>query len=84
MGLCTSGRCPCPPNFHGDPFSEGGSTPRDASLALSSGCNNRTEFDSSVFYVKLGNGMDYFANALMAPAKRDTSLLACQDLCSRN
>jgi hypothetical protein len=51
---------------------------------LSSGCNNRTEFDSSVFYVKLGNGMDYFANALMAPAKRDTSLLACQDLCSRN
>ncbi|KAL9354545.1 hypothetical protein Peur_052515 [Populus x canadensis] len=37
MGLCTSGRCPCPPNFHGDPFLKGGSTPRDASLALRSG-----------------------------------------------
>ncbi|KAG6777732.1 hypothetical protein POTOM_017561 [Populus tomentosa] len=84
MRLCNTGRCPCPPNFHGDPFSKGGSTPRDASLALSSGCKSRTEFDSSVFYVKLGNGMDFFANALMAPAKRDTSLLACQDLRLRN
>jgi hypothetical protein len=63
---------------------KGGSTPRDASLALRSGCKNRTEFDSSVFRVKLGNGMDYFASAFMAPAKRDTILLACQDLCSRN
>ncbi|KAB5511816.1 hypothetical protein DKX38_028844 [Salix brachista] len=37
MGLCTSGRCSCPPNFHGDPLSKSGCTPTDASLALPSG-----------------------------------------------
>ncbi|CAK7343052.1 unnamed protein product [Dovyalis caffra] len=84
MGLCTSGRCLCPPNFHGDPFSKGGCTPTDASLALPSGCNNRTKLNSSVLYVKLDFRMDYFANGFMAPAKQDLSLLACQDLCTRN
>ncbi|KAG5223899.1 G-type lectin S-receptor serine/threonine-protein kinase [Salix suchowensis] len=84
MGLCTSGRCSCPPNFHGDPLSKSGCTPTDASLALPSGCIDRKESNSSVFYVNLGSELDYFANEFMAPAKRDISLLACQDLCTRN
>ncbi|KAF9660891.1 hypothetical protein SADUNF_Sadunf19G0010800 [Salix dunnii] len=84
MGLCTSGRCSCPPNFHGDPLSKSGCTPTDASLALPSGCIDRKELNSSVFYVNLGSELDYFANEFMAPAKRDISLLACQDLCTRN
>ncbi|KAJ6296892.1 hypothetical protein OIU78_022588 [Salix suchowensis] len=84
MGLCTSGRCSCPPNFHGDPLSKSGCTPTDASLALPSGCIDRKESNSSVFYVNLGSESDYFANEFMAPAKRDISLLACQDLCTRN
>ncbi|KAJ6422858.1 hypothetical protein OIU84_027770 [Salix udensis] len=84
MGLCTSGRCSCPPNFHGDPLSKSGCTPTDASLALPSGCIDRKESNSSVFYVNLGSELDYFANGFMDPAKRDISLLACQDLCTRN
>ncbi|KAH8479840.1 hypothetical protein H0E87_030155 [Populus deltoides] len=84
MGLCTSGRCSCPPNFHGDPLSKSGCTPTDASLALPSGCSNGKELNSSVFYVNLGSELDYFANGFMAPAKRDINLLACQDLCTRN
>ncbi|KAJ6744481.1 S-LOCUS RECEPTOR KINASE (SRK) [Salix purpurea] len=84
MGLCTSGRCSCPPNFHGDPLSKSGCTPTDASLALPSGCIDRKESNFSVFYVNLGSESDYFANEFMAPAKRDISLLACQDLCTRN
>ncbi|KAJ6761453.1 S-LOCUS RECEPTOR KINASE (SRK) [Salix koriyanagi] len=84
IGLCTSGRCSCPPNFHGDPLSKSGCTPTDASLALPSGCIDRKESNSSVFYVNLGSESDYFANEFMAPAKRDISLLACQDLCTRN
>ncbi|KAJ6697518.1 hypothetical protein OIU85_003846 [Salix viminalis] len=84
MGLCTSGRCSCLPNFHGDPLSKSGCTPTDASLALPSGCIDRKESNSSVFYVNLGSELDYFANEFMDPAKRDISLLACQDLCTRN
>ncbi|KAJ6761447.1 S-LOCUS RECEPTOR KINASE (SRK) [Salix koriyanagi] len=84
MGLCTSGRCSCPPNFHGDPLSKSGCTPTDASLALPSGCIDRKESNSSVFYVNLGSELDYFANGFMDPAIRDISLLACQDLCTRN
>ncbi|KAH8479835.1 hypothetical protein H0E87_030151 [Populus deltoides] len=84
MGLCSSGRCSCPPNFHGDPLSKSGCTPTDASLALPSGCSNGKELNSSVFYVNLGSELDYFANGFMAPAKRDINLLACQDLCTRN
>lgn len=34
MGLCSSGRCSCPPNFHGDPLSKSGCTPTDDSLAF--------------------------------------------------
>ncbi|KAJ6292142.1 hypothetical protein OIU76_024119 [Salix suchowensis] len=47
-------------------------------------CIDRKESNSSVFYVNLGSELDYFANEFMAPAKRDISLLACQDLCTRN
>ncbi|KAJ6744480.1 S-LOCUS RECEPTOR KINASE (SRK) [Salix purpurea] len=61
-----------------------GCTPTDASLALPSGCIDRKESNSSVFYVNLGSELDYFANGFMDPAKRDISLLACQDLCTRN
>lgn len=87
IGLCTGGTCTCPPGFHTQ-MSGTDCTPMDTSLSLPSACNETrnigSQFNSSVSYLGLGYGMDYFANNFIEPVRRGINLSVCQDLCSQN
>ncbi|KAJ0097450.1 hypothetical protein Patl1_28130 [Pistacia atlantica] len=82
IGLCSSSSCSCPSGFH--PNTNGDCVPVNASLSLPSACTNRGELNSSVTYLELGNGMDYFTNDFVQPVKHDIVSSECQDLCSGN
>ncbi|KAF3444213.1 hypothetical protein FNV43_RR13903 [Rhamnella rubrinervis] len=91
LGLCTrramSGTCLCPRGFRNGGHLNGECIPADKSVSLPSDCNSSvglTELNSSVSYLKLDDGMDYFANALTEPVKRGVSLSVCKGLCSEN
>uniref|UniRef100_A0A2N9I7X6 Receptor-like serine/threonine-protein kinase n=1 Tax=Fagus sylvatica TaxID=28930 RepID=A0A2N9I7X6_FAGSY len=86
IGLCTPrplGRiCSCPPGFHSQ-IGGGNCVPENTSLSLPSACNG-SQLNSSISYLKLGPGMDYFSNNFREPVKRGVKLSFCQDLCSQN
>ncbi|PON79386.1 S-receptor-like serine/threonine-protein kinase [Parasponia andersonii] len=91
LGLCTkkssvtNGLCTCP-----DGFALGNKNnsclPANNTFSLSNGCNDHKELESagSYYYLKLGNGVKYFANDFTEPTNRGVDLWACQDLCSKN
>ncbi|XP_031272310.1 G-type lectin S-receptor-like serine/threonine-protein kinase At5g35370 [Pistacia vera] len=82
IGLCSSSSCSCPSGFH--PNTNGDCVPVNASLSLPSACTNRGELNSSISYLELGNGMDYFTNDFVQPVKHGIVSSECQDLCSGN
>lgn len=88
LGVCNNGSCSsCAPGFQTDPMADGSCVPVNGKLSLpgkSSSCNISTESISTISYLKLGNGMDYFANDFTDPAAFNVNLSTCQDLCSRN
>ncbi|KAH9664736.1 G-type lectin S-receptor-like serine/threonine-protein kinase [Citrus sinensis] len=84
IGLCSGGSCSCPSGFHAE--LNGDCVPINSSLSLPNGCSatNASGLNSSITYLKLGNGVDYFANDFIQPVKRGVGLSDCQDLCSWN
>ncbi|KAH7861834.1 hypothetical protein Vadar_031449 [Vaccinium darrowii] len=97
LGLCTDGAasgnplCSCPLNFHYSSPSQNPTVcvPSDGSYSLSNSCNssnnnNSTGNSSSVTYLSLGYGIDYFANDFTSPVKYGINLSVCEDLCSQN
>ncbi|POO00162.1 Serine/threonine protein kinase [Trema orientale] len=90
LGLCTkkssvtNGLCTCP-----DGFALGNRNnsclPANNSFSLSNGCNDHKELESAgpYNYLKLGNGVKYFANDFTEPTNRGVDLWVCQDLCSK-
>lgn len=90
LELCSAGTCSCPPSFKGDSQSKNGCVPADSSISLASPCGNVSksntggESNSSFSYLRLINGVDYFANNFMEPATHGVDLQFCKDLCSRN
>ncbi|XP_009800813.2 G-type lectin S-receptor-like serine/threonine-protein kinase At5g35370 [Nicotiana sylvestris] len=89
LGVCDGGRCSCAPGFRVSSEVNGSCAPIDRNLVMPDSCNaslnvNVTELGNSVSYLKLENGMDYFANDFTEAVMRDVSLSVCQDLCSKN
>ncbi|XP_048332186.2 G-type lectin S-receptor-like serine/threonine-protein kinase At5g35370 [Ziziphus jujuba] len=93
LGLCTDDAssnpvCSCPSNFHGGLQNMSGCLPSDSSFSLPIACNSTKNGlqsnSSSVAYLRLGYGMDYFANIFSEPVKFGVNLTVCQDLCSGN
>lgn len=93
LGLCTAGSgstnplCSCPPSFHGIAQNSSGCEPSDRSYSLPVACNLTNQDvqpnSSSVSYLKLGYGMDYFSNVFSQPIF-GVDLSNCQDLCTGN
>lgn len=93
LGLCTSGSgsanplCSCPSSFHGISQNTSGCAPSDGSYSLSVGCNSTNKDiqpnSSSISYLRLGHGMDYFSNIFSQPIF-GVDLSICQDLCTSN
>ncbi|CAH9109890.1 unnamed protein product, partial [Cuscuta europaea] len=88
LGVCNSGMCSCLPGFHSYSTSDGGCVPLNGKLPLpgnSSSCKSSTgSIISTISYLKLGSGMDYFTNEFIHPLELDTNLSTCEDICSRN
>lgn len=90
LGLCRTATvvCSCPSGFRGSQGPKDGCVPIDNSLSLPAACDssgNGLELNSTlVSYMKLEDGMDYFANDLEDPVKRGVNVSVCQELCSRN
>ncbi|KAH7844877.1 hypothetical protein Vadar_032582 [Vaccinium darrowii] len=96
LGLCTyyaspnNVICSCPSNFQLNTQSQNstGCVPSDGSYSLSNSCNSTNNStignSSSVSYLSLGYGVDYFATGFTRPAKHGVNLTACQDLCSQD
>ncbi|KAI9106591.1 hypothetical protein K1719_022119 [Acacia pycnantha] len=84
LGLCTHGAassslsCSCPPNFHAGSSDVPGCVPSSGSYSSASACN------SSVSYLELGGGIQYFGNTYSNTVTYVVNLTNCQDLCSRN
>lgn len=94
VGLCTrdssssTPTCSCPPNFHAGSRNSSDCVPSYGSYSLPLPCNS-SDYDSqsnssSVSYLKLGSGMEYFGNIYSDPVLHEVNLTVCQDLCSRN
>lgn len=93
IGLCTDDSqsgdplCSCPSNFHaGSPYTSD-CMPSDASYSLMVSCNstnNSSQLNSSslISYLRLGYGIDYFANDFTTPVRYGVNLSVCQNLCS--
>ncbi|KAF3445409.1 hypothetical protein FNV43_RR10585 [Rhamnella rubrinervis] len=90
LGLCQTTRavCSCPSEFYRSYGSNAGCVPADNSLSLPAACDsngNGLELNSTlVSYMKLDDGMSYFANDLVDPVKHGVNVSICQDICSRN
>ncbi|XP_044469560.1 G-type lectin S-receptor-like serine/threonine-protein kinase At5g35370 isoform X2 [Mangifera indica] len=83
LGLCSSSSCSCPSDFH--PNINGDCVPVNSSISLPSPCTNGSELNSSsITYLRLDNGLDYFYNDFVQPVKHGIDLSECQDLCSGN
>lgn len=87
LGFCDT-VCSCPAGFHGGGGQNGSCVPIDNSLSFPPACNssgNGLKLDlTSIFYVKLEDGVGYFANDLVEPVMHGVNVSLCQDLCSRN
>ena len=92
LGLCTddtasnSPVCSCPSGFHTDPKNVTNCVPSDSSYSLPSACNLTNGVSQSnlttVSYLMLGYGMEYFASSFWDPVKYGVNLSVCQNLCS--
>ncbi|KAL3504123.1 hypothetical protein ACH5RR_033964 [Cinchona calisaya] len=92
LGLCSNGarayppQCTCPSNFHVSLQNTTYCVPIDNSYSLPLSCNSTNSSInlnfSTVSYVRLGYGVDYFSNDFNMPAKYGVNLSVCQDLCS--
>ncbi|XP_065629904.1 G-type lectin S-receptor-like serine/threonine-protein kinase At5g35370 [Quercus suber] len=89
VGLCRrkplGGICSCLPKFSYQ--NNGDCMPVNRSLSLPSACSaarNGSQLNSSISYLKVGPGMDYFANNFRKPVKNNVTLSVCQDLCSQS
>jgi serine/threonine protein kinase len=96
IGLCTDGSsaqnpvCSCPSNFHANSVTND-CVPSDSSRSLVVSCNStnnstvrRQLNSSSIAYMMLGYGTDYFTNDFTDPTRYGVNLSGCQDLCSGN
>lgn len=89
LGICDEGRCSCPPGFRVSSEVNGSCAPIDRNLVMPVSCNaslnmNVTRLGNRVSYLRLENGMDYFANDFIEPVTRGVNVSVCQDLCSKN
>ncbi|KAM7276192.1 hypothetical protein ACFE04_018058 [Oxalis oulophora] len=84
-GLCSNGACSCLPGFHIN--NNGDCVPTDASLTMPNAClspQNQTQTSSPISYLRLGDGVDYFANSYSESVNYGVNLTSCQDLCMKN
>lgn len=84
IGLCRSGACSCPTGFHTDGSN---CVPLNTTLSLPAACRangNISSSNSVVSYMKLGYGIDYFANFFMDPSNYGLNSSVCRDLCTKN
>ncbi|XP_071723306.1 G-type lectin S-receptor-like serine/threonine-protein kinase At5g35370 [Rutidosis leptorrhynchoides] len=84
-GLCNNGVCSCLSGFRTNKDSD--CVPTDSSITMPNACipgQNQTESNSSISYLTLGQGVDYFSNNYMESVKYGANLSLCQDLCSKN
>ncbi|KAK4371517.1 hypothetical protein RND71_010992 [Anisodus tanguticus] len=89
LGVCCGGRCSCPPGFRISSEVNGSCAPTDRNLVMPVSCNaslnaNITELGNRVSYLRLENGMDYFANDFTEAKMHGVNLSVCQDFCSKN
>ncbi|KAL2529621.1 G-type lectin S-receptor-like serine/threonine-protein kinase [Forsythia ovata] len=92
LGLCTNGIslnnpvCSCPHSFLVSSNNTSNCVPGNNSYSLAVSCNttnNSSDMNpSTLSYMQLGYGVDYFANDFTIPAKYGVNLSACQDMCS--
>jgi serine/threonine protein kinase len=84
LGLCSSEssglKCSCPSDFGAS--TGGGCVPAEG-LVLPS-CSSGMYQQSSVSYVSLGIGIDYFANKFASPDPSINDILSCENMCSGN
>ncbi|WOK92216.1 hypothetical protein Cni_G00907 [Canna indica] len=87
LSICSAAanvsKCVCPPSFV--PSEAGGCVPADGSLlpsSTSASCGSDSGMTAS--YIKLGGGVQYFANKFATPAMSGGDISACQSLCTGN
>ncbi|KAI4320518.1 hypothetical protein MLD38_033989 [Melastoma candidum] len=91
IGLCsvTAGSnlmsCSCPANFHQDSGNKSGCLPLNDSYTLYSSCSstsNSTSLNlSSISFVSIGLGYDYFTADFSGPTINNVNLSVCQSSC---
>lgn len=95
IGLCSQGVsaynpvCTCPAGFRATSNNSTRCSPADSSYSLPVSCNSTdhggdTLNSSSLSYLQLGHGVDYFANDFTLPAVYGVNLSQCQNLCSQD
>ncbi|MBA0838685.1 hypothetical protein Goarm_004483, partial [Gossypium armourianum] len=94
LGLCTGDStskaptCSCPSDFHPASQNICGCLPSGSSYSLPTACdstNNVNESNSStVSYLRLGSGIDYFSLLFSQPVRYGVRFPVCQDLCSED
>lgn len=84
LGLCSTRsnglRCSCPSKFGAS--TGGGCIPEDGSSLPS--CSSGTAQGSSVSYLSLDIGIDYFANKFALPDQSINDISSCEIICSGN
>ncbi|XP_068641286.1 G-type lectin S-receptor-like serine/threonine-protein kinase At5g35370 [Aristolochia californica] len=84
LGLCSASGCVCPSGFHASAESPtAGCSPVDGSKLASPKCDGGG-FGTSVSYIRLGTGSQYFAGDYQSQVAAVSTFGACQILCSRN
>ncbi|KAK4373674.1 hypothetical protein RND71_009058 [Anisodus tanguticus] len=90
LGVCDGERCFCPLGFRISSEVNGSCAPIDSHLVMPASCNatlnvnNITELGNRVSYLRLENGMDYFANDFTEAKMHGVNLSVCQNFCSKN
>ncbi|KAK4788029.1 hypothetical protein SAY86_019348 [Trapa natans] len=90
IGSCSDGSvsntCSCPANFHSAFLNSTGCVPMDSTYSFYPACNstdNTTDSNSSTLsYLKIGYGYNYFSNQFSGPVREGVNLTVCQNLCS--
>ncbi|KAM3394755.1 G-type lectin S-receptor-like serine/threonine-protein kinase [Capsicum galapagoense] len=92
LGVCTSDvlsdnpKCSCPANFNLRSHNSSSCVPSDSSYSLPVSCNSTNYSNlsnsSSMSYIRLGFGMDYFTTGFTKPFRYGVNLSVCQNLCS--
>ncbi|PHU19689.1 G-type lectin S-receptor-like serine/threonine-protein kinase [Capsicum chinense] len=92
LGVCTSDvlsdnpKCSCPANFNLRSHNSSSCVPSDSSYSLPVSCNSTNYSNlsnsSSMSYIRLGFGMDYFTTGFTKPFRYGVNFSVCQNLCS--